>query len=70
MSIIGLGSIWPRWSGYHFDEPLREQFARKVYTDEEMRYAMRKPPLAGAARRFLRGEGGHAQSVRPPDPVA
>lgn len=66
MSIIGLGIDLAEVERYHFDEPQRERFARKVYTDEEMRYAMRKrhwpERLAGfyAAKEATRKAFGHA----------
>lgn len=51
---------------YRFDEGLRARFARRVYTEEEMRYAMRKrhwaERLAGffAAKEATRKAFGHA----------
>ncbi len=51
---------------YRFDEEARARFARKVYTEEEMRYAMRKrhwaERLAGfyAAKEATRKAFGHA----------
>ena len=51
---------------YQFDETERARFARKVYTEEEMTYAMRKrhwaERLAGfyAAKEAVRKAFGHA----------
>lgn len=64
--IIGIGIDLAEVERYHFDEEKRERFARKVYTEEEMRYAMRKrlwaERLAGfyAAKEATRKAFGHA----------
>jgi holo-[acyl-carrier protein] synthase len=64
--IIGIGIDLAEVERYHFDEVKRERFARKVYTEEEMRYAMRKrlwpERLAGffAAKEATRKAFGHA----------
>lgn len=64
--IVGLGIDLAEVERYRFDEPTRERFARKVYTDEEMAYAMRKrhwsERLAGffAAKEATRKAFGHA----------
>ena len=39
--IIGIGIDLAEVERYKFDEEKRERFARKVYTEEEMRYALR-----------------------------
>src|SRR5580700_6965858 len=64
--IIGLGLDLAEDERYRFDDAERERFARKVYTAEEMRYAMRKrhwaERLAGffAAKEATRKAFGHA----------
>ncbi len=64
--IIGIGIDLAEVERYQFDEEKRERFARKVYTEEEMRYAMRKrlwaERLAGfyAAKEATRKAFGHA----------
>jgi holo-[acyl-carrier protein] synthase len=64
--IVGLGIDLAEVERYAFDPAQREQFARKVYTAEEMAYAMRKrnwpERLAGffAAKEATRKAFGHA----------
>lgn len=64
--IIGLGIDLAEVERYRFDAAKRARFARKVYTDEEMAYAMRKrhwpERLAGffAAKEATRKAFGHA----------
>ncbi len=64
--IVGLGIDLAEVARYQFDEPARARFARKVYTAEEMSYAMRKrhwaERLAGfyAAKEATRKAFGHA----------
>ena len=64
--IIGMGMDLAEVDRYRFDETTRAWFARKVYTDEEMTYAMRKrhwaERLAGfyAAKEATRKAFGHA----------
>src|SRR6202042_272414 len=64
--IIGLGIDLAEVERYQFSDAERERFALKVYTDEEMRYAMRKrhwaERLAGffAAKEATRKAFGHA----------
>jgi holo-[acyl-carrier protein] synthase len=64
--IVGLGIDLAEVARYAFDERQRAQFARKVYTVEEMTYAMRKrnwpERLAGffAAKEATRKAFGHA----------
>jgi holo-[acyl-carrier protein] synthase len=64
--IIGMGIDLAEVDRYRFDETARAAFARKVYTDEEMAYAMRKrhwaERLAGfyAAKEATRKAFGHA----------
>jgi len=64
--IVGIGTDLAEVERYRFDEPERMRFARKVYTDEEMQYAMRKrnwaERLAGffAAKEAARKAFGHA----------
>jgi len=64
--IVGLGIDLAEVERYVFDEAQRAQFARKVYTAEEMAYAMRKrnwpERLAGffAAKEATRKAFGHA----------
>ena len=64
--IVGLGIDLAEVARYQFDEAKRARFARKVYTDEEMAYAMRKrhwaERLAGfyAAKEATRKAFGHA----------
>ncbi len=66
MMIVGIGTDLAEVERYRFDEPALEWFARKVYTEEEMRYAMRKRAwperLAGffAAKEAARKAFGHA----------
>ena len=40
--ILGIGTDLAEVARYRFDEVALERFARKVYTEEEMRYALRK----------------------------
>jgi holo-[acyl-carrier protein] synthase len=64
--IIGMGIDLAEVERYQFDEVERARFARKVYTEEEMQYAMRKrhwaERLAGfyAAKEATRKAFGHA----------
>jgi holo-[acyl-carrier protein] synthase len=64
--IVGIGIDLAEVERYRFDEAARLRFARKVYTDEEMAYAMRKrhwaERLAGfyAAKEATRKAFGHA----------
>jgi holo-[acyl-carrier protein] synthase len=64
--IIGIGIDLAEVERYRFDEAARARFARRVYTEEEMRYAMRKRAwaerLAGffAAKEATRKAFGHA----------
>jgi len=64
--IVGIGIDLAEVERYRFDDAQRAQFARKVYTEEEMRYAMRKrnwaERLAGffAAKEATRKAFGHA----------
>lgn len=64
--IVGLGIDLAEVARYQFDDVERERFARKVYTAEEMAYAMRKrhwaERLAGfyAAKEATRKAFGHA----------
>jgi holo-[acyl-carrier protein] synthase len=64
--IIGIGIDLAEVERYRFDERKRAWFARKVYTEEEMAYAMRKrhwpERLAGffAAKEATRKAFGHA----------
>lgn len=64
--VIGIGLDLAEVERYRFDEQQREWFARKVYTDEEWAYAMRKrnwaERLAGffAAKEATRKAFGHA----------
>jgi holo-[acyl-carrier protein] synthase len=64
--IIGMGIDLAEVERYQFSDAERERFARKVYTEEEMRYAMRKrhwaERLAGfyAAKEATRKAFGHA----------
>jgi holo-[acyl-carrier protein] synthase len=64
--IIGMGIDLAEVERYAFDEAERARFARKVYTEEEMTYAMRKrhwaERLAGfyAAKEATRKAFGHA----------
>jgi holo-[acyl-carrier protein] synthase len=64
--ILGLGIDLAEVARYAFDERKRAQFARKVYTAEEMTYAMRKrnwpERLASffAAKEATRKAFGHA----------
>ncbi len=64
--IVGIGIDLAEVERYRFEEPMRERFARKVYTSEEMAYAMRKrnwpERLAGffAAKEATRKAFGHA----------
>jgi holo-[acyl-carrier protein] synthase len=41
--IVGIGLDLAEVARYRFTSEQLEAFARKVYTDEEMRYALRKP---------------------------
>ncbi|NNM98529.1 MAG: holo-ACP synthase [Candidatus Eremiobacteraeota bacterium] len=64
--IVGLGIDLAEVERYRFDERERAAFARKVYTEAEMSYAMRKrnwpERLAGffAAKEATRKAFGHA----------
>jgi holo-[acyl-carrier protein] synthase len=64
--ILGLGLDLAEVARYQFDETALTRFARKVYTAEEMAYAMRKrnwaERLAGffAAKEAVRKAFGHA----------
>lgn len=64
--ILGIGIDLAEVARYRFDERKRAWFARKVYTEEEMAYAMRKrlwaERLAGfyAAKEAARKAFGHA----------
>ena len=64
--IVGIGIDLAEVARYHFDEDKLAWFARKVYTPEEMTYAMRKrhwpERLAGfyAAKEATRKAFGHA----------
>ena len=64
--IVGIGTDLAEVERYRFDERARAWFARKVYTEEEMQYAMRKrnwpERLAGffAAKEATRKAFGHA----------
>ncbi|HTW83966.1 MAG TPA: holo-ACP synthase [Candidatus Sulfotelmatobacter sp.] len=64
--IIGIGIDLAEVARYRFEGEQRERFARKVYTEEEMAYALRKrnwpERLAGffAAKEATRKAFGHA----------
>jgi holo-[acyl-carrier protein] synthase len=64
--IVGIGLDLAEVERYHFDERKLAWFARKVYTEAEMAYAMRKrnwpERLAGffAAKEATRKAFGHA----------
>lgn len=64
--IVGIGVDLAEIARYRFDERKREWFARKIYTGEEMEYALRKrnwaERLAGffAAKEATRKAFGHA----------
>jgi holo-[acyl-carrier protein] synthase len=64
--ILGIGIDLAEVERYQFDERKRAWFARKVYTEEEMAYALRKrhwaERLAGfyAAKEAARKAFGHA----------
>jgi holo-[acyl-carrier protein] synthase len=64
--IVGIGIDLAEVDRYRFDESKLEWFARKIYTEVEMRYAMRKrnwpERLAGffAAKEATRKAFGHA----------
>jgi holo-[acyl-carrier protein] synthase len=64
--IIGIGMDLAEVARYHFNEAQLAWFARKVYTEEEIAYAMRKrhwaERLAGffAAKEATRKAFGHA----------
>jgi holo-[acyl-carrier protein] synthase len=66
MPIIGIGMDLAEVERYRFDDRKLEWFARKIYTEEEMAYAMRKrnwaERLAGffAAKEATRKAFGHA----------
>ena len=66
MSIVGIGMDLAEVARYEFDAAQLAWFARKVYTHEEMAYAMRKrnraERLAGffAAKEATRKAFGHA----------
>lgn len=64
--IVGIGLDLAEVARYRFDERKRAWFARKIYTSEEMEYALRKrnwaERLAGffAAKEATRKAFGHA----------
>ena len=64
--IVGIGTDLAEVARYHFDDERLEWFARRVYTEEEMQYALRKrhwaERLAGffAAKEAARKAFGHA----------
>ena len=64
--IVGIGTDLAEVERYRFDDARLAWFARKVYTEEEMRYALRKrhwpERLAGffAAKEATRKAFGHA----------
>jgi holo-[acyl-carrier protein] synthase len=64
--IVGIGTDLAEVDRYRFDDEKLARFARKVYTEEEMRYAKRKrhwpERLAGffAAKEAARKAFGHA----------
>jgi holo-[acyl-carrier protein] synthase len=64
--IVGIGTDLAEVARYTFDERTRAWFARKIYTEYEMQYAMRKrvwaERLAGffAAKEATRKAFGHA----------
>ncbi len=64
--IVGIGTDLAEVERYRFDDERLKWFARRVYTDEEMRYALRKrnwpERLAGffAAKEAARKAFGHA----------
>lgn len=64
--IVGIGTDLAEVERYRFDDTQLAAFARKVYTPEEMRYALRKrhwaERLAGffAAKEATRKAFGHA----------
>jgi len=64
--IVGIGTDLAEVDRYRFDDVELERFARKVYTEEEMQYALRKrnwaERLAGffAAKEAARKAFGHA----------
>ncbi len=64
--IVGIGTDLAEVARYSFDERTRAWFARKIYTEYEMAYAMRKrmwaERLAGffAAKEATRKAFGHA----------
>jgi len=64
--IVGIGTDLAEVERYRFDAAQLKRFAEKVYTDEEMRYALRKrnwaERLAGffAAKEAARKAFGHA----------
>jgi len=64
--IVGIGTDLAEVERYRFDQTRLAWFARKVYTEEEMRYALRKRSwperLAGffAAKEAARKAFGHA----------
>jgi holo-[acyl-carrier protein] synthase len=66
MAVLGIGMDLAEVARYKFDDTQLAWFARKVYTDEEMAYAMRKrnraERLAGffAAKEATRKAFGHA----------
>lgn len=66
MAIVGIGMDLAEVARYEFDAAQLAWFARKVYTEEEMAYAMRKrnraERLAGffAAKEATRKAFGHA----------
>jgi len=66
LMIIGIGIDLAEVDRYRFGDAERERFGRKVYTEEEMSYAMRKrhwaERLAGffAAKEATRKAFGHA----------
>lgn len=68
--IVGMGTDLAEVERYHFDEPTLAWFAKRVYTEEEMRYALAKrnvaERLAGffAAKEAARKAFGFAISWR------
>ena len=64
--ILGIGMDLAEVARYDFDAAARDWFARKIYTEEEMAYALRKrnwqERLAGfyAAKEAVRKAFGHA----------
>lgn len=64
--ILGIGLDVAEVARYRFDDRTLEWFARKIYTEEEMAYALRKRNLAErlagffAAKEAVRKAFGHA----------